>query len=68
VVEIGPSRLFTNLAKQKAKQNVVLSWPKHLYCAARSSTPSGAMEMLRQAQHDVLVVFFFIPKRTLGAF
>ena len=34
---------------------VMLSLSKHLYCA--SSEPfNGAVEMLRQAQHDVLIV------------
>jgi len=36
------------------KKNVMLSLSKHLYRAARVTNTSGAVEMLRQAQHDVL--------------
>ena len=32
----------------------MLSLPKHLARAARDSNPNEAVEMLRQAQHDVL--------------
>jgi aryl-alcohol dehydrogenase-like predicted oxidoreductase len=37
----------------------MLSLSKHLARIARISTPSGAVEMLRQAQHDVLFILFF---------
>jgi hypothetical protein len=33
----------------------MLSLPKHFYRIVRNSTPSGAAEMLGQAQHDVLL-------------
>jgi len=32
----------------------MLSLPKHLYRAARVTNLNGVVEMLRQAQHDVL--------------
>jgi len=38
----------------------MLSLPKHLYRAVRITNPSGASEMLRQAQHDVLLVAYII--------
>ncbi len=38
----------------------MLSLSKHLYRAAGSSNPMKAVEMLRQAQHDVLFWFVFL--------
>jgi hypothetical protein len=35
-------------------KNVLLSLPKHLARPVRINTPSGAGEMLRQAQQDAL--------------
>ena len=48
----------------------MLSLPKHLYRAIRVSNPSGAVEMLRQAQHDVLfwVIVFLISLLPTPAF
>lgn len=36
----------------------MLSSSKHLYRAARVDNSNGTAEMLRQAQHDVLLVCF----------
>ena len=38
----------------------MLSLPKHLYRAAGVTNPTGVVEMLRQAQHDVLFGFFLL--------
>jgi len=39
------------------KKNVMLSLSKHLARIVGVSNPGGASEMLRQAQHDVLLFF-----------
>jgi hypothetical protein len=37
------------------QKNVMLSLPKQLYRASWINNLSGVVEMLRQAQHDVLI-------------